>query len=375
MVQRLISATKHLLIIGAMVGGLTASASAVTIGFDSDTTGFKPNGFQSVDSPTASFSGLEGGLFSVSAGSSFSLSGATGQVLAVRPGIIISFAAPVSTLSIQFGNDDTALPEGTNAVLTVFLQGQQVGQSTLPVNRNILLDQTIFSPAVSFDQATLRFDKGTLPLFIIDNVTFSTNTPPTADAGPDQTVEVSGATTPVTLNGSGSSDPDGDTLTYTWSESGALLGSGAILPVNLTPGTHAITLAVMDPQGASTTDDIVVNVLYSHTDVLQPVNADGTSVFKLGRTVPVKFRLTGASGGLSDLTARFSAVHVGSDAEGEVNEPEAYSEASAGDLFRYDPGSDQYIFNWSTRALPSGRYEVHIDLGDGQEFTVDVCLK
>src|SRR5262249_46194546 len=46
------------------------------------------------------------------------------------------------------------------------------------------------------------------------------NRPPTANAGTDQTVECAGATTQVTLNGSGSSDLDGDTLTYSWSEGG-----------------------------------------------------------------------------------------------------------------------------------------------------------
>lgn len=43
------------------------------------------------------------------------------------------------------------------------------------------------------------------------------NRAPSADAGPDQTV-VTPAT--VTLDGSGSSDPDGDTLSYSWIRTG-----------------------------------------------------------------------------------------------------------------------------------------------------------
>ena len=56
------------------------------------------------------------------------------------------------------------------------------------------------------------------------------NQPPVANAGPDQTVTDSddNGSEQVTLDGSGSSDPDGTaTITsYEWRESGALLATG-----------------------------------------------------------------------------------------------------------------------------------------------------
>jgi len=49
-----------------------------------------------------------------------------------------------------------------------------------------------------------------------DTVEITVNQPPTADAGPDQHVTVApGDTAMVTLDGSGSSDPDDDPLTFT----------------------------------------------------------------------------------------------------------------------------------------------------------------
>jgi hypothetical protein len=41
------------------------------------------------------------------------------------------------------------------------------------------------------------------------------NSPPVADAGPNQTGVAAGT---ITLNGSGSYDPDGDPLTYSWQQ-------------------------------------------------------------------------------------------------------------------------------------------------------------
>ena len=88
------------------------------------------------------------------------------------------------------------------------------------------------------------------------------NSPPVARAGSDQTVVVN---TPVTLNGSASSDPDGDPLTYLWAQiagaSVTLSDSTAIKPT-FTPtvlGTYTFELVVND--GSTTdSDDVSVSV-------------------------------------------------------------------------------------------------------------------
>jgi subtilisin family serine protease len=87
--------------------------------------------------------------------------------------------------------------------------------------------------------------------------------PPVADAGMDQSVQDRGkpGSEAVTLDGSGSTDPDGDTLSYQWSEGGQAIASGEAPSVVLAVGTHTITLAVMDGRGGSDTDDVVIEVL------------------------------------------------------------------------------------------------------------------
>ena len=77
------------------------------------------------------------------------------------------------------------------------------------------------------------------------------NRPPVANAGPDQTVEASGPSgAAVTLDGSGSSDPDGDALSYAWT--GAFGSASGVSPVlTFALGTHTVTLAVSDGQASS----------------------------------------------------------------------------------------------------------------------------
>jgi hypothetical protein len=83
--------------------------------------------------------------------------------------------------------------------------------------------------------------------------------PPVADAGPDQTVDqTSSAGASVTLDGSKSSDPDGDELTYTWT--GDFPAQHVVSPtITLPPGTWTVTLTVSDGL-ASDTDTTTVTV-------------------------------------------------------------------------------------------------------------------
>jgi PKD repeat protein len=91
------------------------------------------------------------------------------------------------------------------------------------------------------------------------------NQTPIAHAGVDQTVFTNQL---VTLDGSGSSDPDSDPLTYAWSEGGTnpqtgILSDTTSVNPSFTPivaGTYTLNLVVNDGKVDSATDTVIITV-------------------------------------------------------------------------------------------------------------------
>ena len=123
----------------------------------------------------------------------------------------------------------------------------------------VLADPTSLSPTFTVDRAgnyvvQLIVNDGTVNSTVPDTVVIATsNVAPVANAGPDQGVKALGSL--VILNGSASSDANGDPLTYRWSLISKPTGSAAVLadPTSLSPtftvdraGNYVVQLIVND---------------------------------------------------------------------------------------------------------------------------------
>lgn len=96
------------------------------------------------------------------------------------------------------------------------------------------------------------------------------NRPPVANAGPDQTLTVPHDGSPLTrhmqvpLNAGGSTDPDGDSLTYQWAlpQNGSdWTWSGPSIQVGLPAGVYTFVLRVTDTSGLWSEDEVIMTVL------------------------------------------------------------------------------------------------------------------
>ncbi|PWB68974.1 MAG: hypothetical protein C3F07_20770 [Anaerolineales bacterium] len=112
--------------------------------------------------------------------------------------------------------------------------------------------------------------------------------------------------------------------------------------------------------------------------ILQPINSDGTSVFKQKSTVPAKFRVCDAYGnsiGTQGVVMSFKLVQI---ITGTTPEPvfEDVVSTTPDTAFRWSSSDQQWIFNINTKSLSPGKTYVYlITLNDGTTIEFKFGLK
>src|SRR5262249_45857377 len=105
----------------------------------------------------------------------------------------------------------------------------------------------------------------------VEVVAATRNLRPIAVAGPDQEVQPG---TQVTLDGSASSDPEGQPLSYEWRDlAGVVVGTTAVLTLTPAPGMHEFTLTVKDGE-LEASDSVRVRVLGGKRVTLSVASAE-----------------------------------------------------------------------------------------------------
>ena len=159
------------------------------------------------------------------------------------------------------------------------------------------------------------------------------------------------------------------------------------LPPTKSVGTKTVLHTVRDASGNASTKLCQYQVQYSATgqnfngqpthQILQPVNADGTSVFKQGSTVAAKFRVLDAQGNSIGTAGVISSFRLIQTMSGTVSDVDESVDSSTPDTaFRWDGVGQQWIFNISTKNLSANvKYTYRITLNDGTHIDFMFALK
>ena len=135
------------------------------------------------------------------------------------------------------------------------------------------------------------------------------NSPPVADAGPDF-IALADDSCParVIFWGGGSSDPDEDGLTYTWTGSFGTI-SGIEASVLLPPGVYEVTLTVRDSRGATATDTVVATVIDRTPPVISSASATPSVLTSPNNHfVPVAVSVSASDGCGGPISCRITSV-------------------------------------------------------------------
>ena len=128
-------------------------------------------------------------------------------------------------------------------------------------------------------------------------------------------------------------------------------------------GEHTLTVKAVDGAGNPRTTEFSFNAIYGSGGFLPPINADGSGIYKLRRTIPIKFQLTDANDQfISTANPALTIKKISSEILGEeiVELPIIY--ANADDTFRYDAISNQYIYNLSTKTITVGTWQLSVTI-------------
>ena len=238
-------------------------------------------------------------------------------------------------------------PSGSNPVLSNASTTMPTFRADVPGVYTVALTVSDGSLTSAADQVTITVATGNLP--------------PVANAGPDQTVTTGQL---VTLNGTGSTDPNGDALTYGWCLKGRPVGSTATLSgantarPTFTPdvaGSYVLCLTVNDGQAGSASDSIVVEaglpsfvnaVLEAYVKASNPGGG-----FRVGEGMPISTGdQFGDSVALSGNTLVVGAPHEDSCATG-INANQANNDCEgAGAVYVFTRTNEA----WSQQAYIKG---------------------
>jgi hypothetical protein len=145
--------------------------------------------------------------------------------------------------------------------------------------------------------------------------------------------------------------------------------SGSQFPLGKTP----VTCTATDASGNASQGTFIVKVIVNWSGLLPPIPTDGSGVFKQGSTIPTMFTLVDPSGAICDLVARLFVAPV--DAAGKVGPEKPAKSRPPGSGNTFAITGHDYHLNLDTGPMAAGRWQLRVDLGDGEPHPTLITLR
>lgn len=137
------------------------------------------------------------------------------------------------------------------------------------------------------------------------------------------------------------------------------ISKGSALDTSTT-GTHSFTVTAADYAMNSITKTVTYSVAYGFSGLLPPYAAPPRA-FKIGSSIPLKWQYTGSAGNVVGSAPANPEVRIylagqgdgGTETPMEINDPGLSG-------LRYDSLTMTWQFNWQTKGLVAGQYDIYI---------------
>lgn len=142
------------------------------------------------------------------------------------------------------------------------------------------------------------------------------------------------------------------------------------------PGENIFKVVAVDAVGNEAVKVINFNVRYVFSGLLPPLQNNDYGIYRLGSTIPVKFKLSDIAGKNPESSiAQLSAKKVTNSILGNEEYNVISTNANQGSVFRYDINGNQYIYNLATKSLSVGTWMIGVLLYDGSTHNVLISLR
>lgn len=141
-------------------------------------------------------------------------------------------------------------------------------------------------------------------------------------------------------------------------------------------GTKSFSISAADNAGNTNKTNVTYYIRYNFGGFLAPIVNDGSSIFRPGSKINIRFKLSDANlKNVATATAKLNFSLINPNITGKILQPFSSDSASVDGVFKYDSKNMWYYYNLDSKGLTSGTWQIRADTNDGGSYTVNISIQ